>query len=66
MSYGLPRQRTQQARVQVPVRAEVLLEAPLPQLNAVQRRQLMVSSALAAGFPLSGDTEQSFSTPELT
>ncbi|UCB32628.1 phosphatase PAP2 family protein [Duffyella gerundensis] len=60
MTYGLPRQRTQQSSVQVPAGAEVLLEAPLPQLNAAQRRQLMVSSALAAGYPLSGDAEQSF------
>lgn len=38
----------------------MLLEAPLPHLSAAQRRQLMVKTALAGGYPLSGNAEQSF------
>ncbi|HHT0310436.1 TPA: acid phosphatase, partial [Klebsiella variicola subsp. variicola] len=61
MTYDLPQQKGPQPRLQVPEGAEVLLEAALPQLSAVQRRALMVNTALPAGYPLSGTTpEQQF------
>ncbi|PIJ50308.1 phosphoesterase PA-phosphatase [Erwinia sp. OLTSP20] len=60
MTWGLPQQPTPQTALQIPKGAEVLLEAPLPHLSAEQRRQLMVQTALANGYPLSGSSEQSF------
>ena len=60
MTYNLPRASVKAAPVVVPEGAEVLLEAALPKLNAAQRRQLMVRTALEAGYPLSGDAQQSF------
>ncbi|WP_067706501.1 MULTISPECIES: phosphatase PAP2 family protein [unclassified Erwinia] len=61
MTWNLPRERVKPSPVVVPAGAEVLLEGPLPHLSAAQRRQLMVSTALAGGYPLSGTTpEQNF------
>lgn len=60
MTYHLPAQKGHAVPVVVPQGAEVLLEAPLPNLSAAQRRQLLVRSALANGYPLSGNAEQSF------
>ncbi|QKJ88683.1 Phosphoesterase PA-phosphatase [Paramixta manurensis] len=61
MTYNLPRIAATSAAVRVPDGAEVLLEGPLPQLSAAQRRQLMVRTALADGYPLSGGVgEQNF------
>lgn len=60
MTYNLPRASVKAAPVVVPEGAEVLLEAALPALSAAQRRQLMVRTALEAGYPLSGDAQQSF------
>lgn len=61
MTYDLPQQKTAAKAVSVPEGAEVLLEAALPNLSASQRRALMVKTALPAGYPLSGATdEQSF------
>ncbi|MFU9135921.1 acid phosphatase [Erwinia tasmaniensis] len=61
MTWGLPRDPVTPSPVVVPAGAEVLLEGPLPHLSAAQRRQLMVSTALAGGYPLSGTTpEQNF------
>ncbi|WP_168428476.1 acid phosphatase [Erwinia amylovora] len=60
LTYHLPGNRVQPSPVLVPQGAEVLLEAPLPHLSAAQRRQLMVKTALAGGYPLSGNAEQSF------
>lgn len=61
MTYQLPQERVKKSAVTVPEGAEVLLEGPLPHLSAQQRRQLMVSSAIAGGYPLSGTTpEQNF------
>ncbi|OON41976.1 phosphoesterase PA-phosphatase [Izhakiella australiensis] len=60
MTYGLAQQKAPQTPVVVPKGAEVLLEGPLPNLSAEQRRQLMVKTALANGYPLSGNVEQSF------
>jgi len=60
MTYNLPQERQKMA-LKVPEGAEVLLEAPFPHLSAAQRRQLMVSTAIAAGYPLSGTTaDQNF------
>ena len=61
MTYNLPQEKGKEVRIAVPEGAEALLEAPLPHLSASQRRQLMVASALAGGYPLSGETpEQTF------
>ncbi|MCX8957858.1 acid phosphatase [Erwinia psidii] len=61
MTYHLPQEKVKASPVVVPEGAEVLLEGPLPHLSAVQRRQLMVSTALPGGYPLSGNTpEQNF------
>ncbi|RYC37753.1 acid phosphatase [Pectobacterium zantedeschiae] len=54
MTYGLPAQPGASSTVSVPEGAEVLLDAVLPQLSAAQRRNLMVKTALADGYPLSG------------
>lgn len=60
MTYALPQEKVKKA-ISVPEGAEVLLEAPLPHLSAQQRRQLMVTTAIADGYPLSGTTpEQDF------
>lgn len=62
MTYGFPAQSGAGSdKVEVPPGAEVLLESALPKLSAAQRRALMVSTALPAGYPLSGSTpEQQF------
>lgn len=61
MTWDLPQEKVKQEAVVVPEGAEVLLEAALPQLSAQQRRQRMVATAIAAGYPLSGTTpEQNF------
>ncbi|PKX82526.1 phosphoesterase PA-phosphatase [Pectobacterium peruviense] len=54
MTYGLPAQPGVASTVSVPEGAEVLLDAVLPQLSAAQRRDLMMKTALADGYPLSG------------
>ncbi|MEC5341461.1 phosphatase PAP2 family protein [Brenneria populi] len=60
MTYGLPARHKDAAPVKVPDGAEVLLEAPLPNLSAAQRKRLMVNTAYPGGYPLSGSDEQSF------
>ncbi|TKY83850.1 phosphatase PAP2 family protein [Pectobacterium polonicum] len=55
MTYGLPAQPGAASPVSVPEGAEVLLDAVLPKLSAAQRRNLMVKTALADGYPLSGE-----------
>lgn len=61
MTYGLPAEKTPARSVMVPVGAEVLLEAPLPNLTAAQRRSLLERTASANGYPLSGGQgEQNF------
>lgn len=61
MTYGLPQQKVKYSPVVVPEGAEVLLKGPLPELTDAQRRRLMVSTAIAGGYPLSGSTpEQNF------
>ncbi|CAO95511.1 acid phosphatase [Erwinia tasmaniensis] len=60
LTYNLPRETAAPSPLVVPQGAEVLLEAPLPHLSAAQRRQLMVKTALAGGYPLSGNADQSF------
>lgn len=61
MTYNLPQQKVKSVPVVVPEGAEILLEAPLPGMSAAQRRQLMVSTALAGGYPLAGTTpDQNF------
>ncbi|MGM3162642.1 acid phosphatase [Dickeya undicola] len=53
MTYNLPVAKVKAQPVTVPAGAEVLLEGPLPQLSAAQRRALMVKTAIADGYPLS-------------
>lgn len=61
MTYNLPQEEVKQVPVVVPAGAEVLLKSVLPHLSDAQRRHLMVSTALANGYPLSGNTpEQNF------
>lgn len=61
MTYNLPAQKGEKQSLKVPEGAEVLLETAFPNLSAAQRRALMVKSALPAGYPLSGVTnEQQF------
>ncbi|MGE9551735.1 acid phosphatase [Erwinia amylovora] len=61
MTYNLPQEKVKQVPVVVPAGAEVLLKSVLPHLSDAQRRHLMVSTALANGYPLSGNTpEQNF------
>lgn len=58
MTYDLPKLNTHTAKaVTVPKGAEVLLEAPLPQLNAEQRRQLLISTSSEDGYALSEGSE---------
>lgn len=54
MSYNLPKLADNKAKFTVPDGAEVLLETALPHLSVKQRRELMVKSALSAGYPLGG------------
>lgn len=54
MTYGLPAQPGAASPVSVPEGADVLLEPVFPHLSAAQRRSLMVKTALADGYPLSG------------
>lgn len=61
MTYNLPQHKGKSLPVVVPEGAEVLLKGPLPDLTDAQRRQLMISTAIAGGYPLSGDTpDQNF------
>ncbi|QWA11428.1 phosphatase PAP2 family protein [Sodalis ligni] len=62
MTYGLPKDSAAPASaVKVPAGAEVLLEGPLPNLSAAQRRALLVKTAIPNGYPLSaGEGEQNF------
>ncbi|BES85073.1 hypothetical protein PEC302110_21700 [Pectobacterium araliae] len=56
MIYSLPAQSGAASPVSVPEGAEVLLDAVLPTLSVTQRRNLMVKTALADGYPLSGES----------
>lgn len=61
MTYNLPKLAGKSSPLVVPQGAEVLLQTALPDLTAEQRRQLMLKTALPAGYPLSGSTpEQAF------
>ncbi|WOA51953.1 acid phosphatase [Dickeya solani] len=61
MTYHLPAAIVEALPVKVPEGAEVLLEGPLPQLSAAQRRALMAKTAIADGYPLSsGDMDANF------
>ncbi len=61
MTYHLPQAKVKAQPVNVPAGAEVLLEGPLPNLSAAQRRALMAKTALADGYPLSnGGGESNF------
>ncbi|ACT13261.1 phosphoesterase PA-phosphatase related [Pectobacterium carotovorum subsp. carotovorum PC1] len=54
MTYGLPAQPGKASPISVPEGAEVLLDPVLPHLSAAERKNLMVKTALADGYPLSG------------
>jgi autotransporter-associated beta strand protein len=51
LTYGLPRARSS-ASMTVPAGAEVLLETRQPYLSAAQRREVLRTTALEAGWPL--------------
>ena len=57
MTYAFPKVKAAPQALQLPAGAEVLLEAPLPQLTAEQRRRLLVSTAIASGYALSDGGE---------
>ncbi|GIE74224.1 phosphoesterase [Actinoplanes philippinensis] len=56
-TYGLPARRSK-LRFEVPAGAEVLLETRLPYLDAAQRREVLRTTALAAGNPILDGPEQ--------
>ncbi|MBP2549503.1 autotransporter-associated beta strand protein [Neorhizobium galegae] len=56
-SYGLPKISAGDAAAVVPKGAEVLLETRLPYLDAAQRRLVLKSTALPAGYPIMSDAE---------
>ncbi|MEU8658270.1 phosphatase PAP2 family protein [Actinoplanes philippinensis] len=56
-TYGLPARRSK-LRFEVPAGAEVLLETRLPYLDATQRREVLRTTALAAGNPILDGPEQ--------
>ncbi|MFD0523245.1 autotransporter-associated beta strand repeat-containing protein [Paractinoplanes durhamensis] len=56
LTYGLPRGRSN-AEMVVPTGAEVLLETRQPYLTAAQRREVLRTTALGAGWPLLDGTE---------
>ncbi|MEV4280512.1 phosphatase PAP2 family protein [Actinoplanes xinjiangensis] len=56
-TYGLPARRSN-LRFEVPTGAEVLLETRLPYLDAAQRREVLRTTALAAGNPILDGPEQ--------
>lgn len=61
LTYNLPLQKSQSQKLKVPKGAEVLLARALPKLSAATLRELMIDTALPAGYPLSGTTpEQQF------
>ena len=51
LTYGFPRRGAQEP-MEVPEGAEVLLETRLPYLDAGQRREVLRTTALPAGYPL--------------
>ncbi|EBF4216775.1 phosphatase PAP2 family protein [Salmonella enterica] len=57
MTYNLPQQKGEHQPLKVPKGAEVLLQAALPGFSTEQRQALMEETALPAGYPLSGETD---------
>ncbi|EOX8526272.1 acid phosphatase [Salmonella bongori] len=57
MTYNLPQQKDVYQPLKVPKGAEVLLHAALPNLSSAQRETLMKETAIPAGYPLSGETD---------
>ncbi|WP_448623231.1 acid phosphatase [Dickeya fangzhongdai] len=57
MTYNLPVAEVIAQPITVPEGAEALLEGPLPQLSAAQRRALMAKTAIDDGYPLSSGGE---------
>ncbi|EGD2971748.1 phosphatase PAP2 family protein [Salmonella enterica] len=57
MTYNLPQQKGEHQPLKIPKGADVLLQTALPNLSPAQRQALMEETALPAGYPLSGETE---------
>lgn len=57
MTYNLPQQKGEHQPLKIPKGADVLLQAALPNLSSAQRQALMEETALPAGYPLSGETD---------
>ncbi|EIG9275731.1 phosphatase PAP2 family protein [Salmonella enterica] len=57
MTYNLPQQKSEHQPLKVPKGADVLLQAALPNFSTAQRQTLMEETALPAGYPLSGETD---------
>lgn len=57
MTYNLPQQKSEHQPLKVPKGADVLLQAALPNFSTAQRQALMEETALPAGYPLSGETD---------
>ncbi|KJT95886.1 PAP2 phosphatase [Salmonella enterica subsp. enterica serovar Heidelberg str. 77-2823] len=57
MTYNLPQQKGEHQPLKIPKGADVLLQTALPNLSPAQCQALMEETALPAGYPLSGETE---------
>lgn len=57
MTYNLPQQKGEHQPLKIPKGADVLLQAALPNFSTAQRQALMEETALPAGYPLSGETD---------
>jgi autotransporter-associated beta strand protein len=58
LTYGLPRSHATTTPMTVPQGAEVLLETRQPYLTAAQRREVLRTTALGAGYPVLDGPEQ--------
>lgn len=57
LTYGFPQIASANAAAVVPKGAEVLLETRLPYLSADQRRVVLMTTAIASGYPVMDDAE---------
>ncbi|WP_158806841.1 phosphatase PAP2 family protein [Beijerinckia sp. L45] len=57
MTYGLPQIGATDVAMQAPEHAEVLLEAVAPGLRAEKRRDVLMHTALASGYPLDASND---------
>lgn len=57
LTYGFKQNKTVLSNINVPKGAEVLLETRLPYLSATERRWVLATTALPAGYPVLDDPE---------